>query len=168
MSDLSQLVCITPLIYLEHHAYLTAAASVVTLLGIYGCAMPVGLLPSTATCWKLSTFSAPTEWILSLCWVLYLFAVAYDLYHAETVREQIIANSSQGLSTGRLLPLRLMRENSADPTLPGTLLPANQVIWKAPGEATEYVSIHTQGATDRGHDADSLVSHYERMGRDFV
>lgn len=132
--------------------------------------MPVGLLPSTATCWKLSTFSAPTEWILSLCWVFYLFAVGYDLYHAEAVHEQIVAKSSQGLSTGRLLPLRLMDviANSADPTLPGTLLPANQVIWKAPGEATEYVSIQTQGAANRGHDADSLVSYYERTGRDFV
>jgi hypothetical protein len=57
--------------------------------------MPVGLLPTTAKCYRISSFSAPCEWILALCWISYLFAVGYDLYHAEHVAEAIIARSGQ-------------------------------------------------------------------------
>jgi hypothetical protein len=66
------------------------AASITTLIGIYGCELPVGLLPTTSRCYRITSFSAPTEWILALCWISYLFAVGYDLYHAEHVAEAII------------------------------------------------------------------------------
>ena len=57
--------------------------------------MPVGLLPTTAKCYKLTSFSAPSEWILALCWITYLYALGYDLYHAETVAIRVISLTSQ-------------------------------------------------------------------------
>jgi hypothetical protein len=57
--------------------------------------MPVGLLPTTAKCYKLTSFSAPSEWILALCWITYLYALGYDLYHAKTVATRIISLTSQ-------------------------------------------------------------------------
>lgn len=57
--------------------------------------MPVGLLPATAKCYKLTSFSAPSEWILALCWITYLYALGYDLYHAETVAMRMISLASQ-------------------------------------------------------------------------
>lgn len=82
-----------------------------TIIGIYGCTMPVGLLPPTATCYKLTSFSAPCEWLLALCWIVYLFALGYDLYHAETVALRIISLSSSQHGVGhKKSPSAAMRE----------------------------------------------------------
>jgi hypothetical protein len=82
--------------------------------------MHVGLLPTNATCYKLASFSAPCEWALAVCWILYLCAVGYDLYHAETVAAIIIAKTSQpGAKHGRsprveMRQLRLARVMGGD------------------------------------------------------
>jgi hypothetical protein len=80
-----------------------------TIIGIYGCTMPVGLLPPTATCYKLTSFSAPCEWLLALCWIVYLFALGYDLYHAETVAAQIISLTSVGHKKSPSAAMRELR-----------------------------------------------------------
>jgi hypothetical protein len=88
--------------------------------GIYGCRMPVGLLPTNATCYKLVSFSAPCEWALAVCWISYLCALGYDLYHAETVAAIIIAKTSQpgagygGSPSAEMRQLRLARVIGGD------------------------------------------------------
>ncbi|KAF2421153.1 hypothetical protein EJ08DRAFT_521426 [Tothia fuscella] len=76
--------------------FVAAPASTVTLIGIYGCQMPVGLLPSSAKCYRMTSFSAPCEWVLALCWISYLYALGYDLYYAEAVAARIVSLASQG------------------------------------------------------------------------
>ena len=146
-------------------ADIKTATSIVTLVGIYGCQVNVGSLPHTATCWKLSSFSSPTEWVLALCWISYLYAVGYDLYHAEQVREAIIARSSgvEGHSLTRVKANTPYR-SSAEPLRP--MQPVRSVFPSA--QASSYKRISEPTNNDE-NDLDQQDADMERKSvRAFV
>ena len=114
--------------------------------------MAVGYLPDTARCWKLVAWSAPLEWVLSLCWVSYLYAIGYDLYHAEDVREAIIANSSKSVNSN---------DRDEDTVLLTSLRPASQLSQTDLCGRTEYVpewrhTVDEEGGLVPVHEAKSL------------
>jgi hypothetical protein len=149
------------------------AASTITLIGIYGCSMPVGLLPTTATCYKISSFSAPAEWILALCWITYLFAVGYDLYHAEHVAQTIIARSDRRVHHAKS-PSAAMRSLRLAKVLEHDYKGSERMKQDAVPLKSKYASVEaqelTEGPDDDEHDMgmvdDSRWS--RRVNKEFV
>lgn len=64
------------------------------MVGIYTCPAGATISPQ-AKCSKLTSIAAPSEWVLSTCWLLYMLVVGYDLYHAEDVRQDLIWCTTQ-------------------------------------------------------------------------
>jgi Frag1/DRAM/Sfk1 family len=68
-------------------AFIAGPSSLVAVIGIYGCRNPLQTLKRETTCYKLVTIAAPAEWTLSVSWVIYMFAIAMDLYYVDKVKE---------------------------------------------------------------------------------
>lgn len=76
---------------------------ILAAIGIYGCRDILTVLDPGSTCNTLVKIAAPCEWILAARWIVYLLAVAGDLYYLEFVREDLLARTSSTLhklSTG--------------------------------------------------------------------
>lgn len=130
----------------------------VAVVGIYSCQEPVGLLPETTYCWKMVAWAAPCEWILALCWSAYLYMVGFDLYHAEEVRESVIAKS--GPASGFRVPPRLKLSRAEDvegDTMPLTgLQPRSRPLSRSSfSETRSYSEAKDQ---EMLHEEDFLVS----------
>jgi hypothetical protein len=139
----------------------------ITVIGIYGCEMPVGLLPSSSRCYKIVSVSAPSEWILTLCWILYLFTIGYDNYHAEIVRETILLRC--GLTANPSILNGAMRESSyervhgEEQVLAPVFLPVRSI---SPESTDSQSRIESVGEVD---DDQNLYSRWESVGgRHFV
>ena len=61
-----------------------------TMIGIYGCDTNPLIQTPGSTCYRIVALSAPAEWILSLCFINYLAAMAYVLWHAESIRADML------------------------------------------------------------------------------
>jgi hypothetical protein len=77
------------------------ACAVMTMMGIYGCdTNPLIQTPGSA-CYRIVAISAPVEWILSLCFVNYLAAMAYVLWHAESIRADMLRCQKAQVAEGQ-------------------------------------------------------------------
>ena len=69
-------------------AAVAAPSSVIALAGFYGCRDPLQLINPRSTCHKVVTAAAPSEWILSIAWAVYMVTIAMDLYYVEHVKAE--------------------------------------------------------------------------------
>lgn len=138
----------------------------ITVIGIYGCEVPVGLLPSSSRCYKIASVSAPTEWILGICWILYLFTIGYDNYHAEIVRETILLRC--GHTANHSILDGTMRESSHE-CVDGeekALAPAFVPVRPTSSESTDsQLRMESVGEVDG--DDQKLSSQWEAAGHEY-
>ena len=135
----------------------------ITVIGIYGCKMPVGLLPSSSRCYKIVSVSAPSEWILALCWILYLFTIGYDNYHAETVRETILLRcgitANPSILKGAMHESSYERVHGEEQALAPVFVPVRST---SPESADSQSQMESVGEVD--DDYQNLYSRWESVG----
>ncbi|KAJ9614345.1 hypothetical protein H2200_002481 [Cladophialophora chaetospira] len=91
-------------------AAIALPASVVTIIGIYGCSAKFenGEVTFTPECWTLVSLAAVAEWTLSWCWVIFLGTMFYDAFHMDyTIR--LLLSQPRLTSKARTFDLKFWR-----------------------------------------------------------
>ena len=69
-----------------------------SMIGIYGCDSNPHLRTPGSNCFRIDALAAPAEWILALCFINYLAAMAYILWHAESIRIDMLRCQAERLA----------------------------------------------------------------------
>jgi hypothetical protein len=116
---------------------------------------PLGFFPTIS-----QSFLAPLR---ALCWILYLFTIGYDNYHAEIVRETILLRC--GLTANPSILKGAMRESSyervhgEEQALAPVFVPVRST---SPESADSQSQMESVGEVD--DDDQNLYSQWESVG----